>query len=447
MNSTPITRFAPSPTGHLHIGNVRTALFNFLIARKGGGTFILRFDDTDSRRSRQEYKDSIRRDLEWLGLTWDLEVSQSTRLIRYDEQAEQLAAGNRLYECFETPAELDLKRRLQLKRRRPPVYDRASLRLTDDERADLRARHPGYRRFLLDGSRVEWTDGIHGPVSVDSASVSDPVLVRADGRYLYTFASVVDDLDMGITHIVRGADHVTNTATQIQIMQALKGRLPSFAHHSLLTGPAGEPFSKRLGTVAIGGMRKDGIAPEVVLSHLASLGSSRSFRLAMEIDDLVEQFSLECFSANPTRYDSGDLTLLMSEYCRRLPYAQVADQIGEMGVPDRVAAQFWRTVRGNVRRISEASDWWRMFSQGAEPLIRDEDRQFVSEALELLPDPPYDEGAWKRWTEAVGKRTGRRRAALYMPLRMALTGRRTGPNMQDIMPLLQTVRRHSGSSG
>lgn len=255
---TTVTRFAPSPTGYIHVGNLRTALMNWAIARKSGGTFILRLDDTDRERSKQEYSDGIMEDLEWLGLTWDRLERQSDRLDRYAEAADELRRAGRFYECFESPTELDLKRKKLLNMGKPPVYDRAALKLSDEERARLRAERGGYWRFLLDQERIEWTDGILGPISIDAASVSDPVLIRADGQVLYTFASSVDDIDMGVTFIVRGGDHVTNTATQIQIMQALGGTPPSFAHHSLLTGAQGEALSKRLGTLSLRDLRARG---------------------------------------------------------------------------------------------------------------------------------------------------------------------------------------------
>ena len=270
------TRFAPSPTGYIHVGNLRTALMNYLIARQTGGAFILRLDDTDQERSKQEYSDGIMADLDWLGLHWDRVEKQSLRMDRYRAAADELRAANRFYECFESPVELDLKRKKQLNMHRPPVYDRASLALTDAEKAAKRAEgRDGYWRFLLNQNRIEWADGILGPISIDAASVSDPVLIRADGQVLYTFASSVDDIDMGVTDIVRGADHVTNTATQIQIMQAMGGTPPTFAHHSLLTGPGGEELSKRLGTLALRDLRARGVEPMALLSLMARLGSSR----------------------------------------------------------------------------------------------------------------------------------------------------------------------------
>ncbi|MBL4628221.1 MAG: glutamate--tRNA ligase, partial [Roseicyclus sp.] len=275
-----VTRFAPSPTGFLHVGNLRTALFNFLIARKAGGQFILRLDDTDPERSTQEYADAIQEDLEWLGITWDRIERQSARFDRYAAAADDLRAKGRFYEAWETPTELDLKRKKQLNMRLPPVYDRAALALSDDAKAALRAeRGQGVWRFRLDHERIEWTDGILGDLSIDAASVSDPVLIRADGQVLYTIASVVDDTDMGVTHVVRGSDHVTNTATQIQIMSALGHGVPSFAHHSLLTGPQGEALSKRLGTLALRDLRDAGMEPMALLSHMARIGSSQPVEL------------------------------------------------------------------------------------------------------------------------------------------------------------------------
>ena len=277
-----VTRFAPSPTGHIHVGNLRTALFNYLIARKAGGTFILRIDDTDPERSKEEYVDGIKRDLEWLGLTWDRIERQSERLDRYHAAADQLREIGRFYEAWETPTELDLKRKKQLNMGKPPVYDRAALALSDDEKAALRAeRGDGVWRFKLDQERIEWTDGILGDISIDAASVSDPVLIRGDGQILYTLASVVDDTEMGVTHVVRGSDHVTNTATQIQIINALGGTVPSFAHHSLLTGPQGESLSKRLGVLSIRDLRESGIEPEALLSLMARLGSSQLLGLCV----------------------------------------------------------------------------------------------------------------------------------------------------------------------
>ncbi|PZO67902.1 MAG: glutamate--tRNA ligase [Paracoccus denitrificans] len=435
------TRFAPSPTGHIHIGNLRSALMNFLIARKAGGTFILRLDDTDRERSKQEYVDGIKRDLEWLGLTWDREERQSLRLDRYAEMADKLRADGRLYEVFETPTELDLKRKKQLNMGKPPVYDRAGLALSDDDRARLRAEgRDGYWRFQLDQERIEWPDGIIGDVSIDAASVSDPVLIRADGQVLYTFASSVDDVDMGVTYIVRGADHVTNTATQIQIMKALGGTPPNFAHHSLLSGPQGEELSKRLGALSLKDLREAGVAPEALLSLMARLGSSQPVELRMSLDDIAAGFELSQFNASPTKFDPEDLWPLTRERNQHLPFSAVTDRIAEMGVPVDIAEQFWTVARANITKLDDLDGWWTLVRDGADPIIDPEDAAFVAEAIAMLPPRPWTASTWSEWTGAVKAATGRKGKGLFMPLRKALTGMNHGPEMADLMPLLQVVK-------
>ncbi|MDO5604603.1 MAG: glutamate--tRNA ligase [Paracoccus sp. (in: a-proteobacteria)] len=434
-----ITRFAPSPTGHIHVGNLRAALFNWLIARKAGGTFILRFDDTDRERSKQEYMDGIRRDLEWLGLDWDRTEQQSKRLDRYEAVAADLRGAGRLYEVFETPAELDLKRKKQLNMGRPPVYDRAGLALSDDDRARLRAEgRDGYWRFQLDQNRIEWHDGILGPISIDAASVSDPVLIRADGQVLYTFASSVDDTDMGVTDIVRGADHVTNTATQIQIIQAIGGVVPRFAHHSLLTGAQGEELSKRLGSLAIRDLREAGVAPEALVSMMSRLGSSQPVEF-LSMDEIIASFDLSHFGASPTKFDAQDLWPLTRARNQALPFSAVADRIAALGVPDDLAERFWHVASQNITKLDDLAGWWQIFSQGATPEIAPEDADFIAQALTLLPPLPYTDATWSEWTTAVKEATGRKGKALFMPLRKALTGQAHGPEMADVMPLLQTA--------
>jgi len=432
------TRFAPSPTGYIHIGNLRTALMNWLIARQAGGTFILRLDDTDAERSKQEYADGIQTDLEWLGLTWDRIERQSDRLDRYHAAADDLRAKGRFYEAFETPVELDLKRKKQLNMGRPPVYDRAALALSDDEKARLRADRSGHWRFKLDHERIEWTDGILGDISIDAASVSDPVLIRGDGQVLYTLASVVDDTEMGVTDIVRGSDHVTNTATQIQIIAALGGTLPTFAHHSLLTGPQGEALSKRLGTLSLRDLRAGGIEPMALLSLMARLGSSQPVELFESLDDLVEGFDISNFGSAPTKFDSDDLKPLTARAVAAMPFARVAGEIAALGVPDAIAPQFWDVVKGNVATRADIAPWWALMRDGAVPVVADEDREFIAQAFALLPPQPYDAGTWAAWTGSVKEATGRKGKGLFMPLRLAVTGQARGPEMADLMPLLQT---------
>jgi len=438
------TRFAPSPTGYLHIGNLRAALMNYLIAKKTGGTFILRIDDTDPERSKQEYVDAIQQDLEWLGLTWDRMERQSDRLDRYHAAADKLRDMGRFYECFETPTELDLKRKKQLNMGKPPVYDRAALDLDDAQKQALRAeRGAGHWRFKLDLERINWPDDILGDISIDAASVSDPVLIRADGQFLYTLASVVDDVEMGITHVVRGSDHVTNTATQIQMIQALGGAVPTFAHHSLLTGPQGEGLSKRLGTLSLRDLRAQGIAPEAVLSLMARLGSSQPVELRTSLDEIADGFELSQFGSAPTKFDVQDLFPLTARYLAGLPLDQVADAVRAVGVPDDLAAQFWTVTRENITTLNDLGAWWALFSQGAEPVIAEEDREFVATALELLPAGPFTKDTWGAWTAAVKEATGRKGKGLFMPLRKALTGQERGPDMSDVLPLLQVIKARS----
>ncbi|HEX9857982.1 MAG TPA: glutamate--tRNA ligase [Paracoccaceae bacterium] len=435
-----VTRFAPSPTGYIHVGNLRTALMNYLIARKAGGQFILRLDDTDQERSKQEYADGIMEDLDWLGLHWDRVEKQSLRLDRYRAAADELRAAGRFYECFESPVELDLKRKKQLNMGKPPVYDRASLKLSEAERDAMRKDREGYWRFLLNQNRIEWPDGILGPISIDAASVSDPVLIRADGQVLYTFASSVDDVDMGVTHIVRGADHVTNTATQIQIMQAMGGTPPAFAHHSLLTGPQGEALSKRLGTLSLRDLRAQGVEPMALLSLMARLGSSQPVVLAGSLDELAEGFDLGSFGAAPTKFDADDLFPLTRSHVQGLPFDAVADRIRALGVPDHLAANFWKVAKDNITVLDDLAGWWLLFRDGAEPLIAPEDAEFVAQAMALLPPLPFGPETWGEWTAKVKEATGRKGKSLFMPLRLALTGQAHGPEMAEVMPLLQVVR-------
>jgi glutamyl-tRNA synthetase len=434
------TRFAPSPTGYIHVGNLRTALMNYLITRRAGGTFILRLDDTDQERSKQEYADGLMEDLEWLGIHWDRLEKQSLRMERYRAAADELRGAGRFYECFETPVELDLKRKKLLNMGKPPVYDRASLRLSPDEVAKARAEgREGYWRFMLDQNRIEWADGILGPISIDAASVSDPVLIRADGQVLYTFASSVDDIDMGVTHIVRGADHVTNTATQIQIMQAMGGVPPAFAHHSLLTGPQGEALSKRLGTLSLRDLRAQGVEPMALLSLMARLGSSQPVELVSSMDELIAGFDVGTFGAAPTKFDADDLFPLTRHHVQGLPFDAVAGRIRDLGVPDGVAEAFWAVAKGNITVLADMAAWWALFRDGAEPLVDAADRDFVRAALAMLPPQPWTQATWGAWTTAVKEATGRKGKDLFRPLRRALTGRDAGPEMADVMPLLQKV--------
>jgi|TARA_B110000211_G_scaffold9097_1_gene9672 glutamyl-tRNA synthetase len=430
------TRFAPSPTGYIHIGNLRAALFNYAIARQNGGTFVLRIDDTDQERSKDEYIQGIKDDLTWLGLDWDRVEYQSKRMDKYLDAKQKLIDMGRLYECFETPVELDLKRKKQLNMGKPPVYDRAALALSEDEKNALRAERGSHWRFKLDLERIEWADGIVGTISIDAASVSDPVLFKNDGQILYTLASVVDDTEMGMTTVVRGSDHITNTATQIQIMHALGGTVPSFAHHSLLTGPQGEALSKRLGTLALRDLRAQGIAPQAILSLMARLGSSDPVELRANVQEIVDGFDISKFGSAPTKFDANDLDPLTARYLATLTVADVAGTLSD--IPEDTREAFWNAIKGNIASLDDVADWWAYFVNGAEvALIEDEDREFVIQAFDLLGDPPYADDTWSTWTAAVKDATGRKGKGLFMPLRKAVTGRIRGPEMAEVMSLLQ----------
>ena len=436
------TRFAPSPTGWLHIGNLRAALMNYAIARQRGGTFILRIDDTDTERSKPEYVEGIKDALTWLGLGWDRIEYQSARMDRYLAAKERLVEMGRVYECFETPVELDLKRKKQLNMGKPPVYDRAALDLSEAEKDRLRAERGGsHWRFRLDHERIEWTDGILGEISIDAASVSDPVLIKESGQILYTFASVVDDTEMGVTDIVRGADHVTNTATQIQIIKALGGEVPSFAHHSLLTGPDGEKLSKRLGNLSLKDLRVQGIEPMAILSLMSRLGSSDPIELRSTVQEVVDGFDVSKFGAAPTKFDPADLEPMTARVNAAKPFAEVAGMVAGLGVPADLAEKFWSVVRENITYLSDMGPWWELFRDGTPAVVDAEDAEFIEAALGMLGEPPYDDQTWANWSNAVKEALGRKGKQLFMPLRKAVTGRERGPEMADVMALMQVKPR------
>ncbi len=425
-----ITRFAPSPTGLLHLGNLRTAIFNALIARRSDGTFILRIDDTDPERSEERYVDAIRRDLEWLGIDWDHEERQSSRMALYRAAADDLRDAGRLYPCWETPEELALKRKKQLQMKRPPVYDRSALRLTDEEKGHLMAERSPHWRFRLDHEAIEWVDEIRGPQSIDAASVSDPVLIRADGQFLYSLCSVVDDAGMGVTHIVRGADHVTNTATQIQLFAALGHAAPKMAHHSLMTGEGGEKLSKRLGGLAIEELRGAGVEARAVIAYLSRLGSSQPVEPVMNLQEAAEGFDISTFGLSPTKVSVDELKLLSTRMLHETPFEALDGRLN-------VAPGLWEAIRPNLDTLSDAADWIAVADGPVEPVVAEEDADFVAEAMKLLPPQPWTEDSWKTWTNAVKETTGRKGRALFLPLRRALTGRENGPDMAAFMPHLK----------
>ncbi|MEM1162066.1 MAG: glutamate--tRNA ligase [Pseudomonadota bacterium] len=430
-----VTRFAPSPTGYLHVGNLRTAVLNWLVTAKAGGTFILRIDDTDPERSRQEYTDQIKRDLEWLGLTWDREEHQSAHLDRYHAAADRLRAANRLYDCYETPLELDLKRKKQLNAGKPPVYDRSALTLTNADREALQQDRNAHWRFLLDQEEIRFHDLIRGEEKVDAASVSDPVLIRGDGQLLYTLASVVDDAEMGVTHVVRGADHVTNTGVQIQIFNALDYAAPSFAHNSLLTDAEGGALSKRLGTLALKDLREAAVEPLALVAYMARLGSNQPVEVVTDLKALVDSFDLGGFGLTPTKFDADDLTLHSAKTLRAMPFEAVSARLAEAGVPQPEA--FWAAIGPNLDRMDEVPAWLDLLANGTAPKIEADDADFVADALKALPPQPWDDTSWKIWTDAIKTSSGRKGRALFQPLRRALTGRDHGPDMGALMALMK----------
>ncbi len=441
-------RFAPSPTGRLHIGNVRTAVLNFLFARKAGGSFLLRLDDTDSERSTEAFAEGIRDDLAWLGLAWDREERQSPRLARYRDVADALRRSGRLYPCYETEEELDRKRKRQRAAGRPPVYDRAALRLSSAERSRLEAegRRPHWRFRLANTADetdlvplptlVSWNDLIRGDQSVDVGSLSDPVLIRADGTPLYTFTSVVDDIDFAITHIIRGEDHVTNTGVQIGLFEALGAAPPAFAHHSLLVGADGQALSKRLGALSVESFRAEGLEPMAVVSHAALVGTSDSIEPHARLDDLVSLFDLSKISTAPGRFDLDDLKALNAKLLHKIPYEAVAARLAALGVTG--GAPFWEAVRGNIALFGDVARWWRVVAGEVEPILEDE--TLTAKAAELLPGEPWDHETWGRWTGAVAAATGTKGRSLFHPLRLALTGAESGPELKALLPLIGRAR-------
>ena len=428
--TTPRLRFAPSPTGYLHVGNVRTALINVLFAKKAGGTFFLRMDDTDTERSRPEFEAAIIEDMQWLGLGYEGEpVRQCERFDRYDEAKQKLVDAGRLYPCYETAEELDFKRKMLSGRGKPPIYDRAALSLTDEQKAAYEAegKQPHWR-FKLDDDAIVWNDMVRGECSLQATHMSDPVLIRADGVPLYTLSSVVDDIDMDITHIVRGEDHVSNSAVQIQIFEALGGKVPSFAHMALLTTKDGK-LSKREGGGDIRSLREQGIAPEAINSLLGMIGTSHAVELKPSLDALAENFDFSTFSRSAAQYDEDELHRLNTKLLHVMSLAEAAEKTGLA-----LTEPFWHAVRENIESIDDVAEWWAMVHEPLTPQI--DDAEYCTKAATLLPDGEWDADSWKHFTDAVKQATGRKGKELFMPLRLALTGRSNGPDLPTMFQLL-----------
>lgn len=445
--TAPIVRFAPSPTGRLHVGNVRTALINWLFAKGQQGKFILRIDDTDTERSTQEYEDGIRTDLTWLGLVWDDSFSQSKRFAEYDAAADKLREMGLLYPCYETADELDRKRKIALSRGRPPVYDRAALELSDEDRAKLEAegRTPHWR-FKLSGGRVEWTDLVRGDQSIDTSSLSDPILIREDGSYLYTLPSVVDDIEAKITHVVRGEDHVTNSGAQIEIFKALGGTAPDMAHTPLLIGADGQGLSKRLGSLSMGELRAQGYEPMAVSSLLAKIGTSDNVEARETLDQLVAEFDFGKIGRAPARFDETELLSLNAAILHGLPFEAVKDRLADVD-PRAADEAFWTVVRENCSLLPDVAAWVETVFGEITPLVDAEDKDFVATAATLLPEGDLTGESWSQWANAVKAETGRKGRGLFMTLRKALTGQEHGPDMGALLPLIgrdRALRRLQG---
>ncbi|MDR3526487.1 MAG: glutamate--tRNA ligase [Rhizomicrobium sp.] len=433
---TTIVRFAPSPTGLLHVGNARTAILNYLVARKDGGKFLLRIDDTDTERSKPEYETAILDSLKWLGVSHDLFARQSERAPAHQEAAEKLKASGQLYPCYESALELDRRRQRQIASGKPPVYDRAALNLTAEDRARLEAEGKrAHWRFKLSQKKVAWKDLIRGEVEIDTAHLSDPVLIREDGRFLYTLPSVVDDIDFKISHIIRGEDHVTNTAVQIEIFEALSGSAPAFAHHPLLIGAGGEALSKRLGSLSLKLLAEDGIEPMAAASYLAKTGTSDSIAAFATMDELVAGFAMEKIGRAPAHFDPAELANLNAKLLHLLPFAAVEARLTEACVGGEA---FWEAVKANLTRFSDVKDLWPLVVGPITPVI--EDAAFIAAAAELLPPEPWDELSWGIWTKAVAAATGTKGKTLFHPLRLALTAREHGPELKKLLPLIGRER-------
>ncbi len=445
----PVVRFAPSPTGNIHIGNLRPALMNWLFARKLGGAFILRFDDTDKSRSKPEYMDNIKQDLSWLGLAWDRLEHQSNHTNRYNEVAAQLRGAGMLYACYETADELDFKRKRQMARSQPPVYDRAALKLTADEITAFEAegRKPHWR-FKLKQQVVNWQDMIRGDQNIDTASLSDPVLIRGDGVCLYTLASVIDDIDMGVTHILRGEDHVANTGVQFEIFDALGAKRPECGHHNLLVGKQGEALSKRLGSLSIRDLRAMEFEPLSVISLSATIGSSNPVKPYASLDAVSDDFALSKLSRAAARFDQDELNSLNAKLLHETSFEDVEQRLAEIDIKGEFAIRLWAATKANIAKFSDVKIWAEVTKGSAKPVVSDDDKEFIATALALLPSGDYDLDTWGNWTKAIKAETGRKGKNLFMPLRLALTGIDHGAELKTLLPIIgeQTARKYLSGS-
>ena len=438
-----VLRFAPSPTGYLHVGNIRTALFNYLQAKKVGAEFILRLDDTDKERSSQHFIDQIKRDLEWLGINWDRVEQQSLRIERYREVLNKFKEQKVVYECFETSLELELKRKKQHNQGKPPVYDRAALKLDVVQKNALRDKTDSYWRFLLSGETVTWKDEIAGEINVRTSVVSDPILVKGNGQFLYTLASVIDDSDFGVTDVVRGIDHLTNTAVQIEIFRNLSAGLPVFGHHSLIVDNSGENFSKRSGSLSIKSLKEAGIEAGAIVSKLVSLGTGDGLDLKNNIDELTAEFELRKFSTSAVKFEKEVLQTISRKLIANLSVSEIFPYLDQIGVPDNIKENFWIMAKDNVNSRDDLVEIWKLCKEGTNnPIIAPEDKQFIEVAITLIGEYPRDNDSWKTLTDKLNNLTGRSGKNLFMPLRYFLTGKSDGPDMKKLFPLMQKIQRY-----
>ena len=431
-------RFAPSPTGYMHIGNTRTAVFNWLLARKLGGKFMLRIDDTDVLRSKKEYEDALRDVLQWLGLNWEEEARQSARLDRYREVVTKLQAEGRIYACYETAEELEVMRKRLMNRGLPPIYDRGALNLTKEQIAAYEAegRRPHYRFKLVPGV-IEWHDLVRGHCRYDAANLADPVIIREDGSFLYHLPSVIDDADFGITHIIRGEDHVTNTALQIQMFEALGAKVPEFGHLPLLTGIEGK-LSKRLGSLGVRELREEGIEAMAISSFLAKLGTSEAIEPFYDLDTLAASLDLSKLGRSQPKFDVEELRNFNTHYVRSLPYEKVAARIG-------VNEEFWNSVRGNLNVVADIKVWEKICCQKLKPVL--EDVGLTEQAAEVLPPEPWNGETYSAWISELKKVSGKSGRALFHPIRMALTAEAEGPELKMLLPLIGREKAYSRLMG
>lgn len=435
-------RFAPSPTGRMHVGNARTAIICWLFARRHHGSFMLRIDDTDLERSKDELTEAIKRDLTWLGLNWDEYAHQRHRTARYAECIEKLKADGRLYACYETAEELELKRKILLSRKLPPIYDRAALDLTPEQKAKYEVEgRAAHWRFKLEHRPIVWRDLIRDEVRFDGALMSDPVLIREDGSPLYHLCSVIDDIDFKITHVVRGEDHVSNTAAHIQMFEALGGEVPHFAHLPLISDAEGGKLSKRLGSISLEDLREgEGFEPQTIISLLGRLGTSDPIEPFYNVQDLAASFDFSRFGRGTPKFDTEELARLNARIVHQMPYTDARDRLAALANGADVDESFWDAVRPNLATLRDFKDWWHVAKGPVEPVVAAEDRDFITAIAGLLPEGDFTRDTWGQWLEAIKAQTGRKGRALFMPIRQALTGMDHGPELDALLPLIGRAR-------